>query len=251
MRNDAARRPVFLKLYILISKTPRYALKMTKAIVFDLDDTLIPSEQIYKEVLEELELNRPESGYNLARADVKKVLERGNPASHNRVLYFKRLLELQNQFSASDCFSLVDRYELKLTETLRRRWNLLNRTPLFLELRRKSKLYILTNENLRTQLLKLNVIDPTGEIFTGMICSEEAGLEKPHLGIFKLLQSRYLEKEKFDEVIMVGDDPVADLTPAQALGWLPIQTYEFINKKVDGHSFQRVSSLSEVLKWID
>jgi putative hydrolase of the HAD superfamily len=88
-------------------------------------------------------------------------------------------------------------------------------------------LYLLTNENTRTQLAKLRAL--TGgplSIFTGILTSEEVGVEKPHPFILDTLLRRF--SVKVEDSVMVGDNFQNDILPARKLGMKALMTHEFL-----------------------
>lgn len=199
------------------------------SLIFDLDDTLVPSSLIYKKSLKRL-LSKPQNReYLTARKEVKSTLGYQHPSSRNRLLYFKRMYERQNQFNPNKILKLMSSYERIINKSFSRQWKLLKREKLFRALSKQFDLYLITNENLRTQLIKLNSMDPKGQIFKGILTSEEAGFEKPHGRIFKSAFDRY--KINPHRSIMIGNDWKCDISPAVKLGSLAIWTHEFATSK--------------------
>ncbi len=169
-----------------------------RVLVFDLDDTLIPSSRIYEQAYEALGLLRAPADVHFAQAkqNVKAQLPPLHTAARNRLLYFKKYLELQNQFTTSQVFSLMDRYEKEIFSRTKEAFNA-EREEFFKHLKSEYFICILTNENLRTQLIKLSAIDPRGELFDLVLTSEEVGFEKPAPEIFAALERAVLSSPKF------------------------------------------------------
>ncbi len=221
---------------------------MKKNLIFDLDNTLVHSDLAYEKALAECQIDS--LIYQKARANVKKVLTKDyfSTSSRNRLLYFKEYLFLLGQpHSASDILNLYDRYEVKMLQCLAEQVKSSGRNSLLQKLAAKADLYILTNENLKTQLAKISIIDPKGEFFKGILTSEEFGFEKPAVGIFEHLLRKY--NLKASECFMIGDDYENDIKPALALGMTAIQTTEFTSQQnATGHVI--VNDLNKVLEFV-
>lgn len=197
-----------------------------KCVIFDLDDTLIPSSKIYDEALARVGVDLDK--YNDAREHVKKTLGSNHPASHHRLLYFKRMLEMQNTYSVSKTLEMIRAYESALTDQLAKYWIASSRTETLKELAKHFHLAILTNETTRTQLLKLNVIDPASEFFQYVLTSEEVGSEKPDLKIFKTFFERFNKTP--EQCIFIGDDIHNDIAPAIEMRMEAILLTEFLHQ---------------------
>lgn len=184
-------------------------------IIFDLDDTLIPSSLAYEQALNNLGYPGNHSDYLAARAKVKSRLPRGHTSARNRLLYFKALLEEKGQFSAKTLLELTDHYESQLSTIFKRSWSD-EKSQLLKKLKAKFKLIVLTNENLRTQMIKLNAIDPENIFFDTFITSEEIGCEKPNPKAFGFATNAAGCAP--DQILMVGDNLEHDIHPALKLG---------------------------------
>lgn len=135
-----------------------------KWIFFDLDDTLIPSSEAYEFAYKKLHLT-DDSVFNFAKKYIKNTLLLNHTSSHNRFLYFKKFLELKGELSPKKLILLNAKYETYLINYLK---NYIKTSLLIKNLKRLKKKYnlaIVTNENCRTQILKINTIDPLGKIF--------------------------------------------------------------------------------------
>lgn len=217
-------------------------------IIFDLDNTLVFSDKAYALALDHCQIDT--QMYQQARSNVKRLLNQKyqSPSARNRLLYFKEYLHLGDKpYSASDVLGLNNRYEVKMLECLADQVANLKRKELLEKLKAKADLYILTNENLKTQLSKISVIDPQGRFFKGILTSEEFGFEKPDRGLFEHLLAKY--NLKASECFMVGDDYQNDIQPALALGMKAIQTTEFVSHSgPTGHVI--VDDLNKVLEFV-
>ena len=188
----------------------------TKAVIFDLDETLIPSSAVYAAALKAVGLSSKNPRYSRARELVKRRLGSGHPSSHNRLLYFKAMLEAAGKGSAKNILRLMDRYEAALERIVAREWKESGLATLLLDLSKRHRLGLLSNENTRTQLIKLRVIDPTGRLFSAVVLSEDLGVEKPDPKIFREIFRRLDVKPR--ECVMVGDDLDADIRPMRKWG---------------------------------
>ena len=219
-----------------------------KNIIFDLDNTLIDSDKAYELALVQCQIDA--QVYQQARANVKNLLNQKylSPSARNRLLYFKEyLFLLERPHSAGDILALYDRYEEKMLQCLAKQVEQLKRHELLKKLSLKADLYILTNENLKTQLAKVSIVDPNGEFFKGILTSEEYGFEKPDRGIFEHLLAKF--QLNAADCFMVGDDYENDIQPAILLGMKPIQTTEFVSSKgATGHVI--VNDLNKVLEFV-
>lgn len=224
---------------------------MKQFLIFDLDDTLIPSSEIYRIALRKIGLKESGSKYQSARSKVKKRVTKGYPSARNRCLYFKAILEKQRQFSASKVLDLNERYEKALYYQVRKYWLKSKRDKILRTLSKKYTLAILTNENLRTQMLKLKAIDPKGTFFKTVMTSEEAGCEKPQKKVFELLLKE-LGNPKPHAITLVGDDFNNDIQPALKRKWSTVLTSEFVKPSKSQlpkvNHIKHLNELLEVLK---
>ncbi len=203
--------------------------KSIKALVFDLDDTLIHSTAAYEEAIESICPGKRNLKYHAARLAVKYRVGPHHVSSHNRVLYLKEMLTREKNFSPAHVLDLLEKYESALVQSIRHQWKRLNREFLLKKLSRHYTLAILSNENTRTQLLKLCVIDPSAKYFKTILTSEELGVEKPDRRMF-MTMARLLGIPP-RHCLMIGDNPAVDIKPALRLGFKAILTCEFTNPK--------------------
>lgn len=201
-------------------------LKRFKCLIFDLDDTLVHSARAYTEALAGVGIDEEGSAYQMARKEVKKNLGPGHVGARNRLLYFKRMLEIEGKFSSKLCLDLMTSYENALVANLLDQWLKLGREALLQQLVTRHTLAIISNENTRTQLLKMQVIDPLGRYFKWVCFSEDVGVEKPDTKIYEyFLRTSGL---KPSECCMIGDSFSNDIKPANQLGMASLLTNEFI-----------------------
>jgi HAD superfamily hydrolase (TIGR01549 family) len=197
----------------------------TRAIVFDLDDTLLPSSSAYILALRACGIAPDDARYVTARERLKVRLGHDHPAARNRLLYFKGMLEERGVLAAGALLSMMDRYERALEEELRRQTLALGRAGLLGWLAARYQLAVVTNDNCRTEMLKLRALDPEGRWLKVVVTSEEVGTEKPDLRPFRVaLAALDLPPER---CLAVGDDAQVDLEPALLLGMRACLTTEF------------------------
>ena len=79
----------------------------------------------------------------------------------------------------------------------------------------KYKLHIITNGFQEVQEIKIAASD-LGKYFETIVTSEEAGMKKPHKGIFEYSLKK--AGASADESLMVGDDPDVDILGARDVG---------------------------------
>lgn len=116
---------------------------------------------------------------------------------------------------------LMNRYEAALKKEVLRDLKKSKVIAALSKLRQHFQLAIFTNETLRTQLIKLQEIDPKGQLFDLILTSEEIGQEKSENHSFaKLLRQL---RAKSSECLMVGDSLQQDIRPARQAGLRTIQ----------------------------
>lgn len=215
-------------------------------ILFDLDDTLVDSRTAYEEGLRALGFSTAHPLFQRARREVKAGLPDLMPAARNRSLYFKRYLELDGGYSPLRHMEMLAKYEETVLRHIKKQWLDLKRDRIFSRLAEKHRLFIITNEVLRTQSLKLQALDPHFHYFSGMITSEEAGVEKPNHEIFR----RALEKANGspESTIMVGDSYEKDITPAVNLGLRAYHSLEFPDPESDKRGPVCLQKLDDIFK---
>jgi HAD superfamily hydrolase (TIGR01509 family) len=189
-------------------------MKNIRGILFDLDDTLIPSEALYAIGLRaahaKLQSFKPVSWsrffalYKKSRALVKAQLGT-RPAARNRVLYFKTLVEL--------CFGLQrPRITLALFDAFNTAWADIQAAEIHavaIPLAQRFKLGVITNQLSLTQLQKMERIDPLGAYFKILVTSEDAGVEKPDPRIYKMACKKLGTRPA--QTLLVGDSWSADV----------------------------------------
>jgi putative hydrolase of the HAD superfamily len=167
-----------------------------------------------------------DKSFALAREDVKKRLS-GSAASHSRLLYMQRMLEILGL--GSQILLALD-----LEQTYWRTF--LGQAVLFDEVKELLDdirilgipAVVVTDLTAQIQFRKL-VYFGLENSFDFVVTSEEAGFDKPHGAPFKMA----LEKARVDhgDVWMIGDNPINDISGARDM--VAAVTLQKIHKGID------------------
>ena len=113
-------------------------------------------------------------------------------------------------------------------------------------LRKKYKVYIVSNGIKNLQILRLNH-SRMMQLIDGYVFSEETSAPKPHLAYFDFLFKKYQLKFNDNDFIIIGDSLSSDVQGAINLG---IDSIWFNPKleKIDSKSTYTVGKLEEILK---
>ena len=189
---------------------------MSKVVIFDLDNTfykyqathdysinkLFEHQQLYRDIENFL------NSYEKAKSQVKSIVGEST-SSHNRILYFKKMLENENK----DPLMAID-LEKKYWEIFINQVVINNKIYELLSILRKQNaiLHLYTNLDTNTQLMKLKIWNLN--YFNKIITSEDVGCEKPDLR-FILEVKNYLDEfyKKNFKFFAIGDDVKNDLEP--------------------------------------
>lgn len=220
---------------------------------FDLDDTLFPAEAVYQLGLtaawsalrpsHPMSWKRFQAIYERARGDVKAQLG-AVPSARNRILYFKRFVEILEGHSDP---ALV----LKLMSAYNTCWRHIDSSPvrgLLERLSRKFRLGVVTNQLAGFQLEKMNRIDPHGRFFKCLVTSEEVGCEKPDRRFFKA--ACRMARCRPEEAIVIGDSWTADILGARRAGLRAIYIHPGPFSKSLPRGVLRASSLEDIEKTV-
>ncbi len=218
-----------------------------KLIIFDLDDTLLPAESTYDLALSEIGISPQDPSFLKARAQVKSLLPPLAPVARSRFLYLKCYLEMNHLYSAQSHLDLAEKYENLVVKKMQASWQNLKRPALFRNLKSHGfEIAILTNETCRLQTRKLASFESGEKFFDFLLSSEERGVEKPNLNLFKELLTRF--QVNASQTLMVGDSLENDIQPALELKIPCLQTIEFKNSQTK--LCPMIKSLDEVLDYI-
>lgn len=224
---------------------------MIKAVVFDLDDTLISEKQYIKSGFKHIAriIGRK---YNVSLGSVYGSLLRLFKTSTENV--FNRLLD-QYEFVYSEdlILYLVNEYrnhnpKLEFYEDV---------VPCLEYLKTKGiRTGIITDGYVESQKIKLNSVKAY-DYFDCIIITDELGEEywKPHPRAFKMMRSAL--NITFSEMIYVGDNPKKDFLAGNELGILTIQIsriqciYNGICESKNHKAALKIKSLVELNKYIE
>ena len=228
---------------------------MNKLLLVDLDDTLCNSTEAYtkahkacflflKKQIPKLTKKKFNELYTESRKYVHKNLK-GTASSHNRLLYFQRMLEVIE--FPSDPEFLQDDLADVYWQTTYKNLKLFPGVEKTLQILYKSKIKMGLVSNLLTyiQIKKLEILK-IAKYFDFIVCSEEIGREKPFSSIFKLA----LKKAKCGrnpEVYVIGDNYDMDIIGANRMGFTSIH-FSDIKVKRANYSINKFSELLNILE---
>lgn len=177
---------------------------MIKAVIFDLDDTLISEKEYIKSGFKVIS-QKIQDRYNINEEDVfDKLINLSNSDSKN---VFNRFFdEYKIQYTREDIQELLNIYRshipnIKFYEDV---------IQLIEELKKKNiKIGIITDGYTISQKAKLKAINAYG-MFDHIIITEELGREfwKPHPKAFEIMKDKL--KVEFNEMVYIGDNPEKD-----------------------------------------
>lgn len=215
---------------------------MIKGVIFDLDNTVYNYDMCHKYAMKKLEdyvcqkyainLERFSKAFGEAKNYVKKRLS-NTAASHNRILYMQRFLEIIGEKPSLEALDLYDFYWNAMFENM---WAFDYVIPLMDYLKdHKIMIGILTDLTAHIQHRKLAHMG-LSEYVDIMVTSEEAGQEKPSEASFGLIikKSGVLPCE----LLMIGDSYEKDVKGA-------------LNAGMDAMLFERSKEDSMMLKVLE
>ncbi|MBR9678129.1 MAG: HAD-IA family hydrolase [Nanoarchaeota archaeon] len=231
-----------------------------KAVLFDLDDTLYDYDpahkaalkQVYKILKEEIKIsyNKFLRLYNISKSEIHRELA-GTASSHNRVLYFQRLIEKTHQTIASDTIlKLYNAYWDAFLKKMKLRIGVLKT---FKTLKDNCiKIGIVTDLTANIQLRKLSKLGLNHYINT-LVTSEETGSEKPNPIMFLLALNKLNILPK--DAVFVGDNPIKDIEGGNSIGLDTIlisnkktkQVFDYDYQKPD-HYIQEIPEILDIIK---
>ena len=236
-------------------------LNLPDAILFDTDNTLYDYGPAHKYAysavksktvkLFSISESQFDKAFTQARAEVKNILK-STAASHNRLLYMQKMLEIMGL--GSQILLALD-----FEQTYWR--NFLSKAELFedvIELLDDIRLLsiptsIVTDLTAQIQFRKV-VYFGLDKHFDFIVTSEEAGFDKPHESCFKIAINKM--KPNGNNIWMIGDNPINDIKGAKE--HINAVTIQKIHKGVDlgkGDNapdayFQDFSDLRKLIKKI-
>lgn len=225
---------------------------MYKALLLDIDDTIYSYRDSHKVALNAafdfvqlkfgIERKKIEPAFFESRKEVQIRLAQ-TASSHNRMLYFQRLLELLDLPCTSFTLEI---YEVYWTTFL----NAMVPFDGVDELLRKYKNRVCFITDLTAHIQHRKILVLKLDRFVDLVVtSEEAGCEKPHPFIFDLA----LRKLKCSraEVCMIGDNFNKDIQGANRLGIKSIWLNSGCDReKIESPLISEVKSFTEILKLV-
>jgi len=221
-----------------------------KGILLDIDNTLY-DYNITHSFAKNRVLDYCMVKFNLSKEDVNRAYEkarnqvhnelRETAASHNRLLYFQRMLEMLKVNPMKYGLEMYTIYWDSFLEVLKP----FDEIYVLLE-KYKNKICLLTDLTAHIQYRKIKKLG-LEKYCQNIVTSEEAGREKPHPFMFMLaLQKLDL---KADEVCMIGDSFKKDIAGAEGLGMEAIWfNHEDKDENYNGKWITEVKSFSEIIE---
>jgi HAD superfamily hydrolase (TIGR01549 family) len=221
-----------------------------KGILLDIDNTLynykvahVFSKNIVLDYcVSEFSLpkNKINFAYEKARKQVHIELSE-TAASHNRLLYFQKMLEILNVNPMKYAIKIYSKYWNSFLNEL----NPFDEIYVLLE-KYKHKICLVTDLTANIQYRKIQKLG-LEKYCNNLVTSEEAGREKPHPYMFMLaLQKLGL---RADEVCMIGDNFKKDILGSAALGIESIWfNHEGKKEAHDDKLIREVREFKEILK---
>lgn len=210
-----------------------------EALLFDLDDTLYAYRPCHEAGLDAVCAHlEPHTGWSAAafrarHEEVRAQLARelaGQAASHERALFFKRIVEGMVIGSGeagrapADVELMISSYESYWAAFLARMRPAPGALELLEALARECRLGLVSNHTTLVQLRKLERLG-LAHCFSAIVTSEEVGVEKPHARIFEhALHALGVEAGR---ALMLGDDLEGDVLGARACGLRALLSTQF------------------------
>ena len=193
-----------------------------KAVLFDLDNTLYDYEgphakaikAVYDILSKKINISfiKFKELYKMSKIEIHRELS-GLASSHNRVLYFQRLIEkTHNTVDPSLILKLYSTYWDTLLKNMELGKGVLETLK---ELKKRNlKIAIVSDLTTHIQLRKIHQLGITKYI-DFLVTSEEAGSEKPHAIMFLLALNKL--DVSWHDAIFVGDNTINDIEGANSV----------------------------------
>ena len=212
---------------------------MIKAILFDLDNTLIDRQKAFKEMLYRT-FSKYFNDETYIDTLVSDMLSFDNNGTVERIIAFQKL---------------IDKYKIKefKAEELTKNWNNESGNVVYLfedvidtliQLKKKYKLAIVTNGNYASQKRKLDNVN-LYELLDYTLISDEIGIRKPDPRIFKYACEKLKLKE--NECIYVGDSYARDIVGAINAGLDAIYVSRKNQKRDNVKTIYQIKELIDIL----
>ena len=223
-----------------------------RGLLFDLDDTLYDYapcnaqglEAAHKILQTSVEISFVEfmQLHDEARNYLAKTLH-GQAALHNRVLFFKYIIEqLKGELTPALVSELYECYWQSFYNHMCPHPEL---HQVLEKLSPSYKMALVSNHTTLPQLKKIEILN-ISRFFPVVITSEEAGVEKPDPQIFNMALERLGVKAK--ESIFIGDSLRGDIEGAAQIGMRTIHTVEYIERNPESSpADQTIGTLADLL----
>ena len=221
-----------------------------KGILLDIDNTLY-DYNVAHVFSKNVVLDYGVSEFNLSKKKINFAYEKARKqvhielcetaASHNRLLYFQRMLEILNLNPMKYAIQIYSKYWESFLDELKP----FDEIYVLLE-KYKNRICLLTDLTAHIQYRKVQKLG-LEKYCDKLVTSEEAGHEKPHPYMFMLaLQKLGLGA---DEVCMIGDNFNKDILGSAALGIESIWfNHEGKQEAHDNKLITEVNSFKEILE---
>ena len=159
--------------------------------------------------------------HDRVRAELVRELP-GQGASHERVLFFKRMVERQS--GAPRAALVLAVHAAYWDAFLERMEPAASAHEVLTELAASAPLALVSNHTTTAQLRKIARLE-LEPYLTAIVTSEEVGVEKPDARIFRAaLDALGVDAPR---AVMIGDDAAVDIAGARAVGLRTVLTTEF------------------------
>ncbi|MEJ2267638.1 MAG: HAD family hydrolase [Nanoarchaeota archaeon] len=207
---------------------------MKKAILFDLDNTLYEYEPVHKKAVDavyrifskkvKISKNKFIELYKMSNEEIKYELA-GTASAHNRILYFQRIVEkTHNTIEPKIILQMYSEYWKVFLDNMKLKKGVLETLKKLQK--SKIKIALVTNLTTKIQLKKMQKLK-IEKYVDYFVTSEESGGEKPNSIMFLLTLNKLNLLPS--EVVMVGDNLVADIEGANSVG---IDSIAITSKKI-------------------
>lgn len=204
-----------------------------KVVLFDLDNTLYRYEPVHQKALngtykilkKEIKISLKDflKLYKISRAEINRELV-GTASSHNKVLYFQRLVEKShNTINPDIILKLYNAYWDTFLKNMELQEGVFQTLKKLKQLDIKTA--IISDLTTNIQLRKISRLG-IAHFIDVLVTSEEAGSEKPNNVTFLLALNKLNVLPS--DAIMVGDDSVKDIEGGNSIG---LDTILVTNKK--------------------
>jgi putative hydrolase of the HAD superfamily len=219
-----------------------------KGILLDIDNTLYGYDSSHKVALDVV-INFIKSNFSFSEEEISFAYHQARKmvqielgltaASHNRVLYFQKMLEILDINSLKYSLTVYNLYWDNFLVAMKP----FNNIYKFLE-KYKDKICLVTDLTAHIQHRKIKELK-LDKYISFMVSSEEAGREKPHPYMFMAALKKM--NLNVDEVCMIGDSFSKDIVGATNLGidaiWINLKR-EY--KEFDSSLITEVYSFEEI-----